>query len=265
MNGMSGFASIHFATKETATDEAHLANLAVAAWLLFVAMIFDMLDGRVARLTRRTSDFGAQLDSLSDVVSFGVAPAILMLRTVTLVLHGQIDRLGVLPAYLGVAGVERVVWCVAAAYLACSLLRLARFNVETDSDESNHMDFRGLPSPGAAATVAALVLLFIRLTDYTTGWRSSDLLLVTVGVALPVATMATALLMVSAFTYPHLVNHYIRGRRPFGFLVKLLAILMFVIFEPYIAAGVLTVTYTLMGPAHSLARRLRPGKPEPQE
>ena len=89
---MSGFAAIHFATKD-ALGEATLAQPGLAgAYCIFLAMFFDMLDGRVARMTRRTTDFGGQLDSLCDVISFGAAPAMLMLRTVVMVVRGhQID------------------------------------------------------------------------------------------------------------------------------------------------------------------------------
>ena len=119
----------------------------------FAAMICDMLDGRLARLTRRTSDFGGQLDSLCDVISFGVAPAVLMLRTVMGAVHGQVGKVAFL-APLSDVGIERILWCAAGVYVAGAALRLARFNVENEPDESAHMLFRGLPSPGAAAAVA---------------------------------------------------------------------------------------------------------------
>ena len=133
-NGLAGFGAIHFATKAVLTLDARLENLAIAAWLLVAAMICDMLDGRVARMTRMTSDFGGQLDSLCDAISFGVAPAIMMLRAVVALL-GEVS---VVPH---VVALERTVWCVAAIYMACAVLRLARFNVENEPDESAHMDF----------------------------------------------------------------------------------------------------------------------------
>jgi len=255
-NGLSGFGAIHFATKD-ALGAATVWHLAIAAWLIFLAMIFDMLDGRLARMTRRTSDFGAQLDSLCDMVSFGVAPAVLMLRMVIMVSRGQVERLSFLQGYLAL---ERVIWCVAGAYVACVALRLARFNVESDPDESAHMVFRGLPSPGAAATIAALVLLFAHLTRIQAGWQSSPVPLCVVGVTLPIVTLATALLMVSRIGYPHVVNQYIRGRRPLGHLVKLLALILAVLWQPFITLAIVTLGYTLWGPlryAWRTARRKR--------
>lgn len=247
-NGLAGFASIHFATKD-ALGEAQLINLTVSAWLIFGAMIFDMLDGRVARITRRTSDFGGQLDSLCDMVSFGVAPAMLMLRTVMTVLRGQVERIEILSGGLGV---ERVIWCVAGIYVACAALRLARFNVENEPDESAHMNFRGLPSPAAAAAVSATVLLFVDLASWEKGWQSSTWILISVSITLPVLTLITALLMVSRFHYSHIVNQYIRSKKPFGFLVKLVVLLPAGILYFFITAAVLTVAYALSGPLQML-------------
>ena len=146
LNGLAGLGAIHFATmaKYGQFDSGHMGNLQTAAWLIALAMIFDMLDGRLARMTRRTSDFGAQLDSLCDAISFGVAPAILMV-------HMTIPALREMGALGHDWHLDRVVWLVASVYVACAVLRLARFNVETEADESAHMFFRGLPTPGAAA------------------------------------------------------------------------------------------------------------------
>lgn len=254
LHALSGFAAIHFATKSAAGEEGIIFNLSVAAWLIFVAMLFDMLDGRLARLTRRTSDFGGQLDSLADVISFGVAPAILMLRTVSQALGGHIERIGFLPA---LPMLERVVWCIGATYVACAVLRLARFNVENEPDESAHVDFRGLPSPGAAAPVAALVLLFGHLGDIEKGWRSAPWAMIAVGVTLPLVTLAGALLMVARFKYPHIVNQYIRGKRPFGYIVKLVVVLLAGMLEPFVAMALGTLAYMLSGPICSLWRAVR--------
>ncbi|MCK4275631.1 MAG: phosphatidylcholine/phosphatidylserine synthase, partial [Phycisphaerae bacterium] len=258
-NGLAGFGAIHFATKD-ALGSANMRNLAVAAWLIFVAMVCDMLDGRLARMTRRTSDFGAQLDSLCDMISFGVGPAVLMLATVVMVLRGQVQRVSFLESYLAV---ERVVWCAAGVYVACAALRLARFNVESEPDESAHMDFRGLPTPGAAATVGGMVLLFGHLTQIERGWQSSPWILAAVSITLPVVTLGTALLMVSRFRYPHLVNQYIRGRRPFGYLVKLVLLALAAIWQPFVTLAVLTMAYTLSGPVTASLRLLRATKASP--
>jgi len=265
MNGLAGFGAIHFSTKDAlgqaSSGGAPLGNLVIAAWLIFAAMVFDMLDGRVARMTRRTSDFGGQLDSLCDVISFGVAPPLLMVRTAVMALRGGIGRIDFLPSFLVQSMiVERVVWCVAAVYVACAVLRLARFNVENEPDESAHMDFRGLPSPGAAAAIACLVLLFDRLEDFERGWRSSDWALATVGIALPIVTLATALLMVSRLRYVHMVNQYIRGRRPFSYLVKLIVLVVAMLLAPFVTVAALVLAYTLSGPVIWVRTAIRGGR-----
>jgi len=269
LNGLAGFAAIHFATRD-ALGQTSTGNLVIASWLVFAAMLCDMLDGRLARLTRRTSDFGGQLDSLCDVISFGVAPPLLMQRTVVSVLRGHVERVEFLPNYLaGATTIERVVWCVAAVYVACAVLRLARFNVENEPDESAHMDFRGLPSPGAAATVVGLVLLFANLEQAIRGWKSSAWAMLTVSTALPVMTLLTGLLMVSRFRYPHVVNQYIRGKRTISYLVKLVVVLLVgVVLGLYVMIAAFTIAYMLSGPLGWLRTwlrelRRRPGEPAP--
>lgn len=260
LNGLAGFASIHFATKD-GLGTATLVNLEIATWLIAAGMIFDMLDGRLARITRRTSDFGAQLDSLCDVITFGVAPAILMLRTVIGVLRGQIERIDLL---LGGIALERTIWCVAALYMACAVLRLARFNVETDADESSHMTFRGLPSPAAAAAVGATVLLFCYLAPLEQGWRSSMWILATVSITLPVVTLLAALLMVSRFEYIHIVNHYLGPTKRFGFIVKLVVFILAAIWFLYITAAVMAISYAVSGPIRAIWQAMRKPKPRRQ-
>ena len=259
-NGLSGFACIHYATRR-GLGAARPEDLQISAWMIFLAMIFDMLDGRVARMTRKTSDFGAQLDSLSDVISFGAAPAMLMVQTVIMAMRGQIDRLDLLPDAMLL---ERVVWCIAGVYLACAALRLARFNVESVSDESAHMSFSGLPSPGAAAAVGSVVLLFVWLTQFDEGWRSSVWVLAAVCTILPVLTLAAGLLMVSRLRYSHVVNQYIRGRRPFGYIVKLVVVVLALLVEPMWTLAAVTVAYVLSGPVGWLWRARR-GVPRPVE
>ena len=248
LNGLAGFAAIHFATKD-ALGQAQVGNLARAVWMIVIAMVFDTLDGRLARITRRTSDFGGQLDSLCDAISFGVAPAMLMLRTVVLTLR----RIGVTEH----ANLERVVWAVAGVYVACAVLRLARFNVENEPDESAHMDFPGLPSPGAAAAVIAIVLLF---TDLNLAGRW---FLITTSVVLPAVTLAVALLMVSRVRYVHIVNQYIRGKRSLWYLVRLVTLVLAVLWQPYIALAVIAIAYALSGPVGSVRAKVHSSRKTP--
>lgn len=266
-NGLLGFAAIHLATREAVGAEPTM--IATAAWLLFAAMVCDMLDGRLARMTRRTSDFGGQLDSLCDVISFGLAPAVLTIRAVLGAVHGEVGKVAFL-AKLSDVGIERMLWCVAGVYVAGAAMRLARFNVENEPDESAHMSFRGLPSPGAAAGVATLVLLFEHLKNVDTGgWVFGPWILsfnehlplrmaAAVSLILPLMTLATGLLMVSRFKYPHLVNHYIRGKRPIGYLVKIIVVvLVAAVLEPFVALAAAAMFYCLAPPATAAFRRLR--------
>src|SRR5438093_11789909 len=120
-----------------------LENCAIAAGLIVLAMLFDALDGYVARLAKSPSDFGAQLDSLADLVTFGVAPAYLLVKMCPYVTLWN----------------KQAVWIIGCAFLTCVALRLARFNVEA-SDDDNHREFTGLPSPAGAAAVASYAFLF---------------------------------------------------------------------------------------------------------
>jgi CDP-diacylglycerol--serine O-phosphatidyltransferase len=245
-NGLCGFAAIHFATKE-AQGLADMWHVQIACWLIFAAMVCDMLDGSVARLTRKTSDFGGQLDSLSDVISFGVAPAIIMSRLVFTVLGQQAT----------VTAVGRTILCVAGLYMACAALRLARFNVENEPDESAHMNFSGLPSPGAAAAVVAPMLLFSYLCLHGLKAAEGEWLSLTVGIALPALTLVTALLMVSRIRYPHVINQYIRGKRSFSYLVKIVVIAPAAMLYPLETCSALAVGYALSGPVAAAWRAVR--------
>src|SRR5438874_5088977 len=119
-----------------------------AAYLIFIAMIFDALDGRLARLTRHTTDFGGQLDSLADVISFGAAPAFIALQVF------KFDGPEQMPFVF-----SRLIWAIGALYFSCAAIRLARFNVSNEHGEQHHFSFLGLPSPGAGGTVAAWILM----------------------------------------------------------------------------------------------------------
>ncbi len=254
LNGIAGFASVYYATKDgLAGGAVPNANLTLAAWMIFAAMVFDAIDGRLARMTRQATDFGAQLDSMCDVISFGVAPAVLMIYAVAMT--RQIQDFDVFASRASVLG--KVVVAIAVIYLCCSVLRLARFNIENAPDLLRHMYFKGLPSPGAAATVAALVLLFEHLQHPHVGLRSAAWLNVTVGVSLPAVTLAVSLLMISRFRYPHVVNRFIAGRRPFGYIAWLvvMVILAWVFLQMTMAAAALA--YAGSGPMGALIRRIR--------
>ena len=160
----------------------------IAAIAIFVAMIFDGLDGRVARLTNTQSKFGAEYDSLSDMVSFGVAPALVMFSWAL----NELGKFG---------------WAVAFIYVACAALRLARFNTQIDTADKNY--FSGLASPAAAAVVAAMVWV-----SAEEGWVAAEL---PIGMALlaGILTAAMGFLMISSIKYNSFKGLDLRGRVPF--------------------------------------------------
>ncbi len=235
-------------------------GLLIAAVLIYVAMIFDAFDGSVARLTNQTSEFGANLDSLCDIVSFGIAPAFLML---------QFTRISAPHALWEDPGshLQRLLFVIAALYAVCAALRLARFNSETDEEDS-HQEFSGLPSPAAASVVASIpisYLLLVRSPDPTVvavaEWPGQALQL-----ALPMVTLAVACLMVSRIRYVHAVNHLLRGRRGRAHMIKLVFALAVVYWQHEVAIPMILCWYAFAPPIRSLFqlvfRRRTPGPSE---
>jgi CDP-diacylglycerol--serine O-phosphatidyltransferase len=248
-NAICGFAAIYVATldptlpapsRDRITQALAGMHLQAAVYLIFVAMIFDALDGRLARLTRHTTDFGGQLDSLCDVISFGCAPAFLALQLFRQTIPSA-------PVFC-----TRLIWAIGALYMSCAAIRLARFNVSNEHGEQHHFSFLGLPSPGAAAVVAGVVLLQRKFI--TEGW---DTLAYGLTWLVPLVVLAAGLLMVSHIRYPHLINRYLRGRRSPAALVLMVAIVLGVSVAHWyvIAAG--TLIYAALGPVGMLSARWR--------
>jgi len=184
---------------------------------ILVAMVFDGLDGRVARLTGTDSAFGAQYDSLADMVSFGVAPALLTF-------NWALTDLG------------KVGWVAAFIYTACVALRLARFNAHRENDDTTH--FTGLASPPAAATAACLVWM-----GPTHGWTGPALDWVH-------ALLLTALgfLMISRFPYSSFKSVNFDRRVPFVRMLSVVAVLGLIALDPPLAIWSMAVIYALSGP-----------------
>lgn len=267
-NLVCGFAAIFYAARAGEAGGPTPFGwhpLTVAGVLVFLGMAFDAVDGSLARLTRSTSDLGAQLDSLADVVTFGVAPAFMMLRLVSLYYgpgeHGPAETI------LGPdAGnlYARLCWSVAAIYICCTALRLARFNVETASaDEDDHLWFKGLPSPGAGGAVASLALLHQHLVLVT--WR--DELPAGFGRAsallIPLATMLCAFAMVSRVRYPHFVNRYLKGRKSVPAVALALMVVAVAVWWFHEALALALTGYALSGPVGALLRRRPEAEPAP--
>ncbi len=200
----------------------------VAAGLaVYVAMLLDAADGRVARLTRSESDFGAEFDSLSDMVAFGVAPALVAFSW-------------------ALSSLEQVGWVVTFVYMACAALRLARFNIQ----ETDHRTFTGLPSPAAAAVVAGTVWVW---SEALAGEAPG--LVAAIGLAL--VTAGTGLLMVSNFKYfsPKVINF--RGRVGFFTLVGVTLGFAVVLADPPKLLLLAFAVYALSGPGRYLWTRFR--------
>lgn len=255
LSAQAGGLDLHRATSGgERIDHLFPTFIAISAYLLVASMFFDGIDGRLARLTRKTSEFGAQLDSLADVVSFGVAPAVLVLciaQPVTAMGLRDLDSWDRL--------YWRAEWVMAAIYTSCAALRLARFNVENEEDESAHMGFRGLPSPGAAAALIGMVILHQDLIrDVAPLWASKMLTKL-----MPPLAMLIGLLMVSRFRYAHLVNTLLRGKRPFREVV-IIAVLVLcgLVLQFQLTVAVGALAYALSGPMGGLVRKIRAAKGE---
>ncbi len=254
-NLMCGFAAIHFVAKPIEPTGVFGWNtLTVAGTLVFLGMFFDGVDGFAARLTRSASSFGAQLDSLADVVTFGVAPAFMMLRLVSHY-YGPANYTGILGPDADSVYIK-LVWVIAAFYLCCTALRLARFNVEVRSpDEADHRWFAGLPSPGAGGCVASLIILHQHMLFIDYQQTAPDSFARASSLLIPLATLACGLGMVSRLRYTHIVNRYLKGRKDFAFAVRLVIPLAcaLVWFHPTMAAAFML--YALSGPMGALAHK----------
>ncbi len=217
-----------------------IAIFEVAAVLVFAAMVLDAIDGRVARMTNQTTAFGAQLDSLADVVTFGVAPALIA----KVLINFHEGPTGLLPTH------PKIYYFCAAIYVLCAAMRLARFNVETGADEDDHKEFKGLPTPGAAAVICAIVA-FICSREDQTALISNTLLPTNVHdyliVAMPATLVCVGLLMVSKLPYPHMFYTLVRRRHSFPFLATLVVVIGLAAIEWQLAAIAITGFYTLSG------------------
>ena len=246
-NAICGFGALYVTTLDPGRESDPFAKLFAAhallwaAYLVFAAGVFDVLDGRLARLTRHTTDFGGQLDSLADVISFGVAPAFVALQLF------KTEGPTTLPV-----GVSRLVWAMGALYMACAAMRLARFNVTNEHGEQHHRSFQGLPSPGAGLGVLSFVLLHYELASRfgNANWAAKS-----IAYLVPFVLLACGLLMVSEVRYPHMLNTALRGRKSLWKLVVGLAVFLMLIVEHNLTVATACIGFVLMGPAYWLRVR----------
>ncbi len=207
-------------------------ELATAAPFIGVAVVLDMLDGRIARMTGTTSDFGVQLDSLADLISFGMAPAVLAFQW------------GLIP--LG-----RMGWAVGFLYLTAAALRLARFNIQGNSDKRY---FIGLPSPAAAGLVAATVFYFPEgLQAKPMAWLGMVMLIV------------PAVLMVSTIRFQSFKTFDLGIRRGFRGLMLVAAFIALLVAYPHELLIVIAYAYFASGFIGELVAKITGKKPDPAE
>ena len=231
LNGVFGFTAIVFASRGAAQGIAGFSYFAMAGYMVLLAMFADMLDGRLARMSQSTSSFGGQLDSLCDLISFGVAPAFLMLK----VIEARLELTTPLRGSL----FHRFIWLAALAYISCAAIRLARFNVENEENEAAHMSFFGLPSPAAAGAIVSVIIFHQEVMP------TLDMLIF----AVPFLTLGTAVLMVRRIRYPHVLNLYLRGKQPFGYLMRVLLFLGLVLWSMQTALVLIFLIFAGSGPA----------------
>jgi len=231
-----------------------------AVILVFVAMVCDALDGRVARMTGQTSNFGAQLDSLADMVTFGLVPAFIAKALVDW--HAQDDGNRLLP--IG----PKLFYAAAAVYVLGAAMRLARFNVEVGADEDEHREFKGLPSPAAAAVVCSLIAMFCTRDDASGvlgKWLLEPAHYDAIVRVMPAVLVLLGLLMISRVPYPHAVFALAKGRHSMPFLVGTVMVVAIIALEWQLAMVALTAGYVLwgmlLGTARALFRR-RPDDPD---
>ena len=204
-----------------------------AVWFIFGAAAFDALDGRLARMGGRESLFGAEFDSLADVISFGMAPALLMFYLILSPTTGSYEWF------------RNIGWFIGFVYLLCAAMRLARFNVITNpllrpGTKVSNKDFVGLPVPAAATTVAATVLFLLKLAE-------TDRSLKAWALALPPLMLLVAFLMMSTVRYPSgkRVDMQTQTRlRPF---ILLLALIGLVILYKEVAVLGICLAYIFFG------------------
>ena len=212
-------------------------NFPSAAWAIFAAMFLDGLDGRVERLTSSSSEFGKEYDSLSDMVSFGLAPAIVTYQW-------GVERLAEYGAIWG-----RLGWLAAFLYCAAAAFRLARFNTNVGQDRRF---FQGLPSPPAAAGVASMVWL-------ATHYQIEGLIALVAGITI---TAVAGLLMMSRFAYLSFKDVSAGKRVRFANLLLIPLVIIVIAIEPQVTIFILFLIYASSGPAAWLWHRRRGKRPD---
>ena len=253
-NAVCGFVAVVLIGSGGKPAETLHLEFKTAAWLIIFGMVFDVLDGRVARSTKTTTDIGAQLDSLADAVTFGLAPAVLVFRMHMILPEWNLWRW--------------MLWCLSLAYFLGAVLRLARFTAETEDDEASHLCFKGLPSPGAAGVIASCVVLYFYIKEFKQKeltlllpWQSSlERVADTIPIFLPFLAGLLGYLMVSnRLRYFHVAGRLVT-RHGFDALVYVIFGVILVAIFPEVILPLLFFGYLFSGPVKLVVSQLTKGK-----
>jgi CDP-diacylglycerol--serine O-phosphatidyltransferase len=243
-----GNAALGFTAVATVVDAAYSFSsnaplyhekLKIAIFCIFGAMVCDALDGAVARMVRGATEFGGYLDSLADIVSFGIAPALIVKAIIKLDFQ----------LFQGINWDpwSKITWLVTGMFCLGAILRLARFNAENAPDAESHQYFEGLPTPPAAGLLISLALLYIIDSSM------KNVMFWTMIIAGPFL----GVMMVSRVRYIHLINKVLLGEHTFQYIALFAAIIVAVsalgVYEYALAAGFLA--YALWGPAVTIFRK----------
>lgn len=199
-----------------------------AAIFILIAILADSLDGKIARLTKTISKFGVEFDSLADLTSFGIAPAILAYRSMV---------------SIGATSLNEPGWIIAFLFFICGALRLARFNIQPQ--EKGEGDFSGLPVPAAAGVIASSLLLGIK---HYTG-------LITHNFIIMIMMMVLSYLMVSTVPYPSFKKVNLRQKKALSFTISIAFIISFIYFYPRLMFVLVFFSYLLSGPVRILYKK----------
>ena len=243
-NSLCGFGAILYTLlvydTATSSEQGIEEILAVSAWMILFAMVFDALDGFAARILNAASMHGLQMDSLADMVTFGVAPATL----VAVMAHSMNEFK---------PNQFIVIWALCAIYLGCAALRLATYNVHAILEKKSSDKFSGLPSPGAAAAICSLVILY----------SSKQGEIKQIVAILPIYAACLGFLMVSKVPYMHFGKWLFSVRRHKKRLLILLLMLVAIAISPAWTAAALINGYVIWGPIAAIATKLGLLKPAP--
>jgi CDP-diacylglycerol--serine O-phosphatidyltransferase len=263
MNGLCGFFAIILASKggsllPNTLPGFNISFFALAGYVIMLGMVADVMYGYVARISRSTSSFGAQLDSLCDAISFGIAPAFLMLKVVEF----EIEKSSFMSeAHNFSLFYGRIIYLIAIIYAMSAIIRLARFNVE--NKDASHSKFAGLPSPAAAGTIVSIVVFredFPQIINWHLPQSVQKTIEPSVVWGLPIVALIAGILMVSRIPYAHLMDKLLKGKKNFSTFLFALLILLLTIWSIQFAMVLGFCLYAVYGIIHWLVTVIRKPK-----